>query len=139
MDFSVSVHNATAGLLSIAKADRSPATAVAGGRESLSAALLEAQALVEEGAERVLAIYHDETPPAVLDGHWDREASGWALALLLTRDKGRTLSMRLDDDPSAQGGDQEPQGLALARLLALGRGSQTWSEGRHAWTWSFPL
>ncbi|MGH7441721.1 MAG: beta-ketoacyl synthase chain length factor [bacterium] len=138
MDFSVSVHNATAGLISIARGDTAQSTSVAAGRESLSSGLLEAQAMVEEGAERVLVVYHDETPPPVLDEAWARESSDWALGLLLGNGKGRTLDMKLEDDPSHQGGDPMPQALALVRLLARGTGEELWRNGRHLWTWGLP-
>ena len=138
MDFSVSVHNATAGLFSIARGDRSPATALAGGRESFSAAVLEAQAMLLEGAEKVLLVYHDETPPRALDGTWDGEAADWSLALLLGRDQGRILEMRLEDAPARDESDSAPQAYALARLLARGEGRERWLNGRHLWTWEFP-
>jgi hypothetical protein len=138
MDFSVSVHNATAGLFSIARGDRSAATALAGGRESFSAALLEAQAMLQEGAEQVLVVYHDERPPAALDGRWDGEAADWSLALLLGREQGRVLSMRLENAPARDGGEARPQAYAFARLLAKGAGLEQWHNGRHLWTWEFP-
>jgi hypothetical protein len=138
MDFSVSVHNATAGLFSIARGDRSATTALAGGRESLSGALLEASALLEEGADRVLVVYHDETPPPVFDGRWQAEAADWSLGLLLGRDRGRPLEMRLEDVPSGGVDAEEAQALVLARLLGLGGGSASWFSGRHLWTWEVP-
>jgi hypothetical protein len=138
MDFSVSVHNATAGLFSIVRGDRSAATAMAGGRESFSAALLEAQAMLQEGAEKSLLVYHDETPPPALDGFWDGEPADWSLAVLLGRDQGRTLEMRLEDAPAREGADSLPQAYALARLLARGSGLERWFNGRHLWTWEFP-
>lgn len=138
MDFSVSVHNATAGLFSIARGDRSPATALAGGRESFSAAVLEAQAMLLEGVEKVLLVYHDETPPRALEGFWDGEPADWSLALLLGRDQGRILKMRLEDAPAREGSDSAPQAYALARLLARGQGRERWLNGRHRWTWEFP-
>jgi hypothetical protein len=138
MDFSVSVHNATAGLFSIARGDRSAATALAAGRESFSAALLEAQAMLQEGAEKALLVYHDETPPHALDGTWDGEPADWSLALLLGRDEGSVLDMRLEDDPARGGGDPRPQAYALVRLLAKGAGREQWHHGRHLWTWEIP-
>ena len=137
MDFSVSVHNATAGLFTMAREDRSPATATAGGREALGAALLDAQGRIEEGAPRVLVVYHDEAPPPVLDGLWDGEAAGWALGLLLGQGQGSILDMELfDGDGDGAAPPERPQALALARLLAQGRGSASWCGGRHRWTWA---
>lgn len=138
MDFSLSVHNATAGLWSMARQDRSAFSALAAGRESLGAALLEAQGLLAEGAPKVLAVFHDEAPPAVLDAAWDREPTGWALALLLGGEgegPGRRLDLRLWDAPGGAGEDPRPQAQALAGLLERGSGEERWAAGRHIWAW----
>src|SRR5262249_59695026 len=52
--FSLSVHNSTAGLFSIARTDRGAATAMAAGPDTLALSLLEGANLVAEGAEAVL-------------------------------------------------------------------------------------
>lgn len=61
--FSVSVHNGTAGLYSMARGDRSAATAVAAGADTLSMGLLEAACQVSAGAAHVLFCYADESLP----------------------------------------------------------------------------
>jgi hypothetical protein len=62
--FSLSVHNAAAGLFSIGRADRAASTSVAAGSDSLPMAVLEACGVLEEGASRVLVVAHDEPVPA---------------------------------------------------------------------------
>ncbi|MBU6420841.1 MAG: beta-ketoacyl synthase chain length factor [Gammaproteobacteria bacterium] len=61
--FSVSVHNGTAGLYSMARGDRSAATAVAAGADTLGMGLLEAACQVNTGAAHVLFCYADESLP----------------------------------------------------------------------------
>lgn len=61
--FSVSVHNGTAGLYSMARGDRSAATAVAAGADTLGMGLLEAACQVSAGAAHVLFCYTDESLP----------------------------------------------------------------------------
>lgn len=61
--FSVSVHNGTAGLYSMARGDRSAATAVAAGADTLGMGLLEAACQVGAGAAHVLFCYADESVP----------------------------------------------------------------------------
>ncbi len=140
MDFSLSVHNTTAGIFSMSRGDRCAASAVSGGRESFSAGLLEALGLLGEGAKRVLVVYHDEEPPAPLNGCWEGEPGGWALGLLLGGEgPHRVLTQRLWDFPGRVGavGDPGPQALEFARVLARGSGAARWTLGRHAWEWAF--
>ncbi|MGB9429029.1 MAG: beta-ketoacyl synthase chain length factor [Gammaproteobacteria bacterium] len=62
--FSLSVHNSTAGLFSIARGDRSAITALAAGADTLCMSLLEGANLLAEGAGRVLVCYADDAVPA---------------------------------------------------------------------------
>ncbi len=64
--FSLSVHNAIGGLLSIARKDTSSMTALACGFDDISTALLEAQAiLTEQDCKQVLCLIYDEPLPAL--------------------------------------------------------------------------
>ena len=83
--FSLSVHNSTVGLFSITRRDRSPATAVAAGAETLPAALLEGIGLLADGAEAVLVVYVDTPPPPPYDVFDEEKLPPFAVALLLTR------------------------------------------------------
>ncbi len=63
-EFTLAVHHALAGLLSIARGNGRPHTAVAAGPESFCAGFLEAVAcLAEQPAEPVLLIHYDEPLP----------------------------------------------------------------------------
>jgi hypothetical protein len=85
-DFSLSVHNALAGLLSIATGNHSGHTALAAGADSFGFGLVEALGcLIERPAESVLLVYFDESLPTPYSELPDvREEPGIALALLLT-------------------------------------------------------
>lgn len=61
--FSLSVHNSTAGLFSIARGDRAAATAMAAGADTLGLSMLEGANMIAEGAEHVLVCYADDVPP----------------------------------------------------------------------------
>lgn len=83
--FSVSVHNGTAGLYSMARSDRSATTAVAAGRDSLGMGLLEAVGLIAAGRPHVLMCYADqELPPpyATAPGHGASRAP-FSISLLM--------------------------------------------------------
>lgn len=62
-EFSLSVHHALAGLLSIATGNRAGHTAVAAGSESFGYGLLEAAACLAEDAQPVLLLHFDEALP----------------------------------------------------------------------------
>lgn len=58
--FSLSVHNAIAGLFSIAFAIRQEITVIAPGQEGIAPGFIEALGLLQEGAEEVLVLFYDE-------------------------------------------------------------------------------
>lgn len=81
--FSLSVLNAMSGIYGIARRDRSPATAVAAGTETLGYALLEAYAQwMEDPSVPVLVVYADE-PADTVYGNVENEVAQGALAVLL--------------------------------------------------------
>ncbi len=61
-DFSLSVHNALAGLLSIASGNRNGLTAIAAGRDSFGYGLLEATALLAEQPSQPVHLVHFDEP-----------------------------------------------------------------------------
>ena len=81
--FSLSVLNAMSGLFGIVRRDRSPATALCAGAETLGYALLEAYAqYAERPSEPVLLVYADE-PVGDLYGAVSNEVQAGAVALLV--------------------------------------------------------
>lgn len=86
-DFSLSVHNSTAGLFSIARGDRAPATALAAGPDTLGMALIEGVNLVAAGAGQVLVCYADDAAPEVYAPYVadDPARHPFSVSLLLTR------------------------------------------------------
>src|SRR6516164_4833273 len=83
-EFSVSVHNAFAGLLSIATQATAGHTAIAAGPDSFAFGIVEAVGcLMAAPAERVLLVYCDEAPPVPYGELSIATGEGLALALLL--------------------------------------------------------
>ena len=114
-DFSLSVHNSTAGLFSIARGDRSPATALAAGADSLGMGLLEGAAMIAAGAGQVLVCYADDATPEVYAPYIADEPARhpFSISLLLTRDAA-PLGCRLTrHDGTPEGAPEE----ALIRFL----------------------
>ena len=114
--FSLSVHNSTAGLFSIARADRSPATALAAGTATLAAALLEGVGILTEGADAVLVVYADETPLPKYKVYMQVHEPVFALGLLLTVADGKQPLCRLVQGSGAATG-QRPEAALMEFLL----------------------
>ena len=131
--FSMNVHNAVAGIWSIARQDPSAATAVGSGSESFGWGLLEAFGLHAESGAPVLFIFGDDTLPALFASPSLRESPLHAAGLLLGLPASRWL--RVERGPSA--GPSAIRSQSLHALLALsGAAVGTWPGPRGAWTFS---
>lgn len=120
--FSLSVHNSTAGLFSIAKSDRAAATAVAAGADTLSMGLMEAANMIAAGAEAVLFCYADDMPPAAYQPYLQADAARhpFSISLLLTPAADGALNCRLARHTDAS---EEAPETALVRFLVEGSAS----------------
>lgn len=134
--FSLSVHHALAGLLSIAAGNRAGHTAVAAGNESFGYGCLEAATCLADGIERVLLLHFDEALPDTYAEIGGGAEDALALALLLAPDNdtgaGERIALRLtpSDPPGA-----DSLAHRVAALLECG-GSETHAVGeRLTWTW----
>jgi len=135
--FSLSVHNAAAGLLSTVRADRAESTAVAAGEETLGYALLESYCqLMQEPQRPVLIVYGDAPLPPEYQPFGTRaDASlgrGRALAVLLSREDSRPTAV------STEAGGGEPCGEAQvdAFIRHLEQAAPVrWMGGATTWSW----
>lgn len=127
--FSLSVHNSTAGLFSIARSDRAPATALAAGADTLGMSLLEGASMVAAGAERVLVCYADDTVPGCYAPYVEADPARhpFSVSLLLTRDEA-TVNCRLTRH--AGEADEAPE-TALMRFLVEERASSVIGVDQH--------
>ncbi|QLL13968.1 beta-ketoacyl synthase chain length factor [Pseudomonas chlororaphis] len=124
--FSLSVHNAVIGLWSIMRGETSEMTALAAAGDGLEHGMLEAAALLEEGAQAVLLVVTEEQPPAAYATWIDDVPFPYAVGLLLTPGKQwqLTLGTATEEAPRAEW----PHALNLLRTLL---GEQT--SCQHAW------
>ncbi|XZG71024.1 beta-ketoacyl synthase chain length factor [Chitinibacteraceae bacterium HSL-7] len=83
--FSMAVHNATAGLWSIAHRQRSAITALAAGANGVQAALTEAWSQLADGANAVNVVFADAPLPACYSAFEDDDTGPYGIALTLTR------------------------------------------------------
>lgn len=143
--FSLSVHNAIGGLLSITRKDQSSITALACGCDDVSTALLEAQAiLAERGCSQVLCLIYDEPVPEVYRG--DEPVlpdHPYAAAFILGKGPASGEDIAVDlrltaVDTTAAAPASEPQALTLARWLLSGTSELSLPGPRNCWRWSRP-
>ena len=125
--FSKSVHNAIGGLVSIAHGNHGFSTSLAAGPSTVAMALLEAAALVHEGASPVVAVVADEAVPPVLAPDLDFEPLGVAFglsgdprgALATLVDIRRASSDTKHGDALPPGFERNPAAAALPLVRAV--------------------
>lgn len=131
--FSLSVHNAVIGLWSILRQDSSEMSAIAGERDGLEHGLLEAAALLAEGAPEVLLVVAEETPPELYASWIDDVPFSYAVALRLTR--GSDWSLSLAENRAQLDAPQHPNALNLVRALVERTGLIHHPWKKRLWTW----
>ncbi|WP_051906590.1 beta-ketoacyl synthase chain length factor [Methylomarinum vadi] len=136
--FSLSVHNAIAGLFSMAWQNKLQSTVLAPGEEGMAPAFIEGLGLLHEGATQVLLVFYDEpvlpfypTAPYKIA----TEQSG-ALALLIGS-QGEGLPLRMVSmSETGDDGEQPWQLPAFINFLAEAQQrTLTLRTPRHSWRW----
>ncbi len=137
--FSLSVHNAIAGLLSMNYKNRLQTTVLAPGEEGIAPAFIEALGLLHEGEEQVLIVFYDEP---VVDfyptetyrlGNQERCAVALRIAL-----DGTGMAVKMSDSVSSGNDGEQP--IQLPRLIDF-LGSENITDlivktPRHSWCWN---
>jgi len=145
--FSLSVLNAMTGVFGIARGDRTAASAMSAGAETLGYALLEAHAqYATDASTPVLLVYADEPADAAF-GTIEDEVQGGALAILLDAEAAtgqlscaRTpLSMPNEAGEAIEAATDTTfatQSQAVHHCLDT-RGNAQWRGERAIWEWSW--
>lgn len=132
-DFSTSVHNTAAGWLTIISKKPLPITSLAGGLDSFQQGVIEAQAMLHSGVERVLLIDFDGITPS-LYGLSDNPYYPYAVALLLA--KGNKLSCAQTERSAADVTNEIlPQGLQFLRKWLRQEMQFKTVAGEKQWLW----
>ncbi len=134
-DFTLSVHHALAGLLSIARTNRRGHTAIAAGRDSFACGMLEALAcLTERPEDPVVLVYYDEPlPPPFAD--FDDDGDHLALAFTLAAaGEGPPLTLSLSPPPAGGTASATPAQDFLRFFLNDGGRADCLGE-RQVWHW----
>lgn len=131
--FSLSVHNAAAGMFSMLRADPAASTALAAGEETLGHALMESYCQLDADPGRpVLMVYADAPLPQEYSEFAERPQRARSLAVLLSSGASRTASVEAEaaDAPASL----EAQADSFAQHLAENRPG-SWTGERRTWTW----
>jgi hypothetical protein len=136
--FGLSVHNATAGLFSIARGDHTNSIALAAGQSSVEHGVIEACGLLADGEPRVLLVVYDCPLPAVYAAFQDCHEQPFAWAWLMRAPTGDVVSLCwspfVTNEPSSD--EQSPPGLEIWRFYLREDSSlERICDGRR-WLWS---
>ncbi len=135
--FSLSVHNAIAGLFSIAFNNQTESTVVAAGEEGIAAAFIEAAGILQEGAEQVLIVFYDEPLPQFYPSARFKLSTekSCAVALLLAK-VGLGTAIQLSQQQSkTNDGEQALQLPLLVQFLSSQQNKLQLNTHRHCWCW----
>lgn len=133
--FSLSVHNAAAGLYAMARTDTSNSLALSAGTSTIEHAIIEACGLLKDGASAVLVIAYDCPPPALFNTFQASTEQAYAWAWRVTAPTQTSISLTLTPNDEFYENSTETAGLAIWRFflnntLPLDR----YSNGQH-WHW----
>ena len=135
--FSLSVHNAVIGLWSILRGETSEMTALAAAGDGLEYGLIEACALLNEGAPAVLLVITEEQPPDAYASWIDDVPFPYAVGLLLT--PGQQWQVTLKTGPADADKAPWPHALNLVRHLFDEQASFQHAWKTRVWTWQRSL
>ncbi len=137
LQFSHSVHNAQAGLFSIAAENREASSSIAAEEDTFGHGFLEAMLHLERaGSAPVLLVIADEPVPDNLSQFVDEPEGAYALALVLAREgEGRAFEFSM---ASAEG--EAPKrvwsdALEFLRFVESDEPELTLGHGRRRWSW----
>lgn len=134
--FGLSVHNAIAGLFSIARADRANHLALAAGAASVEHGVLEACSLLHDGAPAVLLVACDCPLPPLLASFHDCAEEPHAFAWLMTAPAACAIGLALSPAQEAGTADSLPGSLSVLRFQLSGDTCLERVVGRQHWRWT---
>lgn len=134
--FGLAVHNANAGLFSIARQDRANHIALAAGPSTIEHAVIEACSLLADGAPNVLLVACDMPLPEIYASFEDCTEAPYAFAWLLTPAGSDALRLSWTMDPDQGALPAMPGGLDLMRFFHGGQAQLERVVRGKRWRWS---
>jgi beta-ketoacyl synthase-like protein len=135
--FGLSVHNATAGLFSIARADHANSAAVAAGTSTVESAVIEACGLLAEGAPEVLLVVYDCPLPKVYADFQDcaEQPYAWAWLMRSPGDDFYSLRWSAGENTFCPSDERLPAGLEILRFYLRNEPILERSCDSRRWLW----
>lgn len=134
-NFGLAVHNANAGLFSIARGDRASHSAVAAGPGTVEHGVIEACSLLHQGAARVLLVVYDSRLPEVYAPYLDCIEQPHAWAWLMGAGTEHSLSWSEAPEPHSAPLAM-PASLAVWQFYLNEQAQYLHQDGRRQWRWS---
>lgn len=138
--FGLSVHNAIGAMFSIDRRDPSNMQAIAGGRDTVENALIEACGLIAEGAPEVLLVCYDTPLPNPYLSFADEPQClfGWAWRIGKPDGNHPAFSLKIVEPDSAPAADARqllPHGLDVLRFVLTNDAALLHRGEQAAWRW----
>lgn len=140
--FSSAVHNATAGLFSIARKDRSNHIAIAAGSSTIEHAVIEACGLLEDGAKAVLLVNYEQALPEFFHEFEECIEQAYAWAWLIVPATQDSFSLHWNNAQASSNENNEmaidlpPPGLEILRFYLSEQLRLERIVGNQRWLWS---
>ncbi|MES3025979.1 MAG: beta-ketoacyl synthase chain length factor [Pseudomonadota bacterium] len=137
--FGLAVHNASAGLFSIARADQANHVALAAGASTVEHAVIEACGMLADGVPMVLLVAYDCPLPQLLSRFEDCAEQPNAWAWLMVPAGAEALALAWDADTASAAAPDVgamPGGLEVLRFYASGAQRLERRDGRLRWRWT---
>jgi hypothetical protein len=138
-EFSLSVHNALAGLLSIAWKNTAGHTTISAGADSFGSGMFDAIAcLKSQPADPVMIVYFDDLLPEPYDALGDHDETCLALAMLVGAPNNDADDLTISFEPRARETtalSATGQALDFLRFILSGESERTSIGERLQWRW----
>ncbi len=135
-NFSVSVHNAIAGIYSIAHKYHGAINAICAGPNSLFATLIEAYGLIQSGHEQVACLVYDEPLPDIYPRSHCLGREALAISFLLSKAESGTEAFELLGEPNTSNEEESSNfpGEKLIGFLLSPDTPLSYRSNSHLWT-----
>lgn len=136
--FGLAVHNASAGLFSIARADRANHMAISAGASSVEHAVIEACSLLADGATEVLLVSYDICLPSIFQQYeeYDEQSHAWAWLMVPAGDKPLHLNWTLAPIEQSPVHNAMPGSVAVLQFQMRGDRQLQRIADRRRWSWT---
>jgi len=135
--FGLAVHNASAGLFSIARKDQASHIALAGGKSTVEHAVIEACGLLADGAPMVMLVAYDNVLPPVFASFQDCDEQAYAWAWLMVPARQDAIHLNWDEVGEQESSISDMSGGLEVLRFQIGRQAQMQRiVGKRRWLWS---